>query len=308
MNLDVNPYVADPDWGMLIVVYFFLGGIAAGAYAVAAMAELFGDGDDQRGLHAAYLLAFPLIGVCGLLLIADLGRPERFWHMMIKSNTGWPMLKWWSPMSAGSWGLSAFGFFAFVSFVQVIAENPRFPWPALGQLSGRLRGGLIGSLFAGGGLFSALFLGSYTGALLGATNQPIWSNTTWTGALFLTSALSTGIAAVVLVDRWTRLGVDEDVIHRLERLDTWAALLELTLLAIFLGSLGRLAVTGVQRWPGILIPTFVIPIGLLAPLALKRFGMTRVPGLDSVLVLLGGFVLRAAVIGMPLSFLVRHHH
>ncbi len=308
MNLDINPYVADPDWRMLIVLYFYLGGIAAGAYAVAALAELLGDGDDQRGLQPAYLLAFPLISVCGLLLIADLGRPERFWHMMIKSNTGWPMLKWWSPMSAGSWALSAFGFFSFVSFFQVIAQSPRFPWPALGRLLGRLRGGLMGNLFACGGLLSALFLGSYTGALLGATNQPIWSNTTWTGALFLTSALSTGIAAIVLVDRWIKRGVQEAVIHRLERLDSWATVLELVLLAIFLGSLGRLAVIGVQRWPGMLIPTFVIPVGLLAPLALKRLGVKRGSGLDSVLVLAGGFVLRAAVIGMPLSFLVRHHH
>ena len=101
MNLELNTSVADPGWHGLIVWYFFLGGIAAGAYVMAALADLFGDADDRPGVRVAYYLAFPLVGVCGLLLTIDLGRPERFWHMLIQSNTGRPMFKWWSPMSVG---------------------------------------------------------------------------------------------------------------------------------------------------------------------------------------------------------------
>ena len=123
MNLELNTSVADPQWHGLIVWYFFLGGIAAGAYVMAALADLFGDIDDRPGVRVAYYIAFPLVGVCGLLLTIDLGRPERFWHMLIQSNTGWPMFKWWSPMSVGSWGLSAFGLFSFASFVGVLAED-----------------------------------------------------------------------------------------------------------------------------------------------------------------------------------------
>ena len=123
MNQDINPWVADPGWHDLIVWYFFLGGIAAGAYVMAALADLFGDAEDRRGVRVAYYIAFPLVSVCGLLLTIDLGRPERFWHMLIQSNTGWPMFKWWSPMSAGSWALTAFGAFSFASFVGVLAED-----------------------------------------------------------------------------------------------------------------------------------------------------------------------------------------
>src|SRR5947209_79323 len=101
----MNPYVADPHWHDLIIWYFFLGGIAAGSYALAALVELFGDEDDRRGVRAAYYLAFPLVCVCGMLLVIDLGRPERFWHMLLKSETLGPIFKWWSPMSVGSWGL-----------------------------------------------------------------------------------------------------------------------------------------------------------------------------------------------------------
>ena len=76
-----DPYVADPDWGPYIIWYFFLGGIAAGSYAVATMIGLFGDEDDRRAVRVADYIAFPLVNVCGLLLVLDLGRPERFWHM-----------------------------------------------------------------------------------------------------------------------------------------------------------------------------------------------------------------------------------
>ena len=43
----------------LIVWYFFLGGIAAGAYVIAALADLFGDAEDRRGVRVAYYIAFP---------------------------------------------------------------------------------------------------------------------------------------------------------------------------------------------------------------------------------------------------------
>ncbi len=303
MNLQFDHWVADPEWHGLIIWYFFLGGIAAGAYVMAALADLFGDETDRPGVRVAYYMAFPLVCVCGLLLTVDLGRPERFWHMMIQSNTGWPMFKWWSPMSVGSWGLSAFGAFSFASFVGVLAEDG---WLGLGRfspLAARLRTGWTGRLFALGGSLAAFFLGSYTGVLLTASNQPVWSNTTWLGALFLASAASTGIAAMVILDRLLRLKVRESVIERLERLDTWAIVLELIMLGIMAISLGRLAVPAYSTWPGILLPAFIVPVGLIFPLLVKRWGGTRAAVTASLFVLIGGFALCAAVVGMPLPHL-----
>jgi formate-dependent nitrite reductase membrane component NrfD len=308
VNLAIDPYVADPEWHFLIVWYFFLGGIAAGAYVMAALADLFGDDRDRRGVRAAYYIAFPLVSLCGLLLTADLGRPERFWHMLFQSRTGRPMFKWWSPMSIGSWGLSAFGFFSFVSFIGVLAEDGWFGMGRFSPLATRLRIGLTGRLFALGGVLSAFFLASYTGVLLAATNQPIWSNTTWTGALFLASAVSTGVATIVLVDRWLKLDVAGDTINRLERIDSWAMVMELVLLATLVFSLGRLAIAALTAWPGVLVPAFVVPVGLLLPLALKRRHHAGLAGLDCVLVLAGGFALRAAIVGMPAPFVLGHHY
>jgi formate-dependent nitrite reductase membrane component NrfD len=307
MNQQINPWVADPGWHGLIIWYFYLGGIAAGAYAMAALADLFGDDEDRRGVRVAYYIAFPLVCVCGILLIIDLGRPERFWHMMIQSNMGWPMLKWWSPMSAGSWALSVFGMFSFASFAGALAEDGWFGLKWFSPLAARLRTGWTGRLVALGGAISAFFLGSYTGVLLQASNQPIWSNTTWTGALFLASAASTGIAAIVVFDHWLRLGVRERVIENLERLDTWAIVLELLMVAAMAVSLGPLARLAFGNWPGLLVPCFVVPVGLVLPLVIKWWKGAGGAVAASVLVLVGGFALRASVVGMPVPLLAGHY-
>src|SRR5262249_14887224 len=139
------------------------------------------------------------------------------------------MFKYWSPMSVGSWGLTVFGFCSFLSFIGSL-------WPErfLGRLFTR---GVIGALLAIVGSIAGLFLAAYTGALLTATNDPVWSDSVWVAPLFLTSAASTGIAMMILILR-NRRGVTLDALDRLERADVWALCLELAVFAVFLASLG----------------------------------------------------------------------
>ena len=102
-------FTASPHWRWLIVAYFFLGGLAGGSYVLATLMDLFGKGRDRRLIQLGYLIAFPLVGLCGLVLTVDLGRPGRFWHMLIESETFRPMIKTYSPMSLGAccrWPLS----------------------------------------------------------------------------------------------------------------------------------------------------------------------------------------------------------
>jgi len=82
----MNLFVADPEWGGWIILYFFLGGIAAGAYFMATLVELFGHEDDRGLSRVGYWIAFPLVCLCGLFLIADLDRPGRFWPMLFRSE------------------------------------------------------------------------------------------------------------------------------------------------------------------------------------------------------------------------------
>src|SRR5206468_8922735 len=150
-------FSAPPEWGWLIVFYFFFGGLAGGCYFLGALIDLFGRPEDRPLARLGYYISFPCIIISGLLLTLDLGRPLRLWHMLIESNTYRPMFKYWSPMSIGSWALTVFGFFALLSFLAALADDGRVRWSGLRRLrapstAGRILavlGGLAGFYVAG---------------------------------------------------------------------------------------------------------------------------------------------------------------
>lgn len=302
----MDPYLSLSQWGGCITWYFFLGGIAAGAYALAAMAVLFGGEPDRRATRPAHYIAFPLVCLCGLLLLVEIDRPEQFAHRLVRSQTHRPMpiSRWWSPMSVGSWALAAFGAFSAGSFLAVLVEDG---WIQAARWHDRLvdlRRRWPGKLFAALGAGTAFFLGSYTGVLLTARNQPAWAGSTWVGALFLASAASTGLAALVVLTRWRCPDVGDDQIERLERADGWAIVLELAMLTAFAWSLQGVPGLAFMRWPGMLIPLFVVPVGLILPLILRQARGMKGAVDSALLVLLGGFVLRVALVGMPASLVL----
>jgi protein NrfD len=297
--MDGGSIVAAPDWGWWVVLYFFFGGIAAGAYFIATLIDLVGTERDRPIAKIAYYIAAPLVALCGLFLILDLGRPERFWHMLLQSNTSLPMFKYWSPMSVGAWALLFFGLFTGASFVGALAEDGRL---GLGRLSGLARvlhEGPIGLIFQVVGCLFGFFIAAYTGALLTATNQSLWSDSPLIGALFLASAASTGIATMLLILGLRRGGAPRDSVVNLERTDRWAILLELVLLIAFAISLGGLALTFLSSSYGILLLVGTLLGGVIIPLFL--LWRPRMPGSGStliaaVLVLIGGFILRYAIV------------
>ena len=87
------------------------------------------------------------------------------------------------------------------------------------------------------GCGAGFFVAAYTGALLTATNQPMWSDTAWLAPLFLASAASTSLAAMALIARWKNVGTPE-ARARLEGAEPLALGLELVVLGAFVASLG----------------------------------------------------------------------
>jgi formate-dependent nitrite reductase membrane component NrfD len=297
-------FVADPQWGLWIILYFYLGGIAAGAYFTATLIDLLGSEEDHELARLGYMVAFPLVCLCGLFLTIDLERPERFWHMLFKSEVvkagfkGWPFLfKYWSPMSVGSWALTLFGLCSLLSLLGNV-------WTG-GRLERLFRRGWAARVLQVVGCFVGFFIAAYTGALLTATNQPVWSDTTWLAPLFLTSAASTGIAILIVLGE--RRGVPEASLRRLERADLWALGLELAVFAAFLASLGGDLLAVLESWNGRLLVVGVLFIGLLVPLAVHlRLGLSlpaRSAVLAAALALFGGFLLRYAVLKTPAELL-----
>jgi formate-dependent nitrite reductase membrane component NrfD len=208
--------------------------------------------------------------------------------MMIQNHTGRLMFKWWSPMSVGVWILLLFGFFALVATLEAIAEDDR---PRLRALRVLARPPLV-TAGAIGGIIFGLALAGYTGVLLAVTNRPMWSDSSWLGILFLLSAVSTSMAALLLISHWRRES-SPSTNDWLARFDSVALVLELLAIVCFLISLGGAARALLNAW-GVILVLGVIVAGIVVPLILQRRPSHSVV-LPAALVLAGGFMLRMVI-------------
>jgi formate-dependent nitrite reductase membrane component NrfD len=278
------PAIKKPEWSWFVPAYFFFGGTASGAYISATLADILGRPSDRPYIAAGRFIA--LLGVLASLplLVADLGRPERFLNML-------RVFKPRSMMSTGSWALTAFGGFAGLAVAVEALRALSFRWPVLRMLVWPLR---VVSWF---GLLPAMYVGSYTGVLLSATNVPLWAgNRFLMGPLFLSSAMSCGLAATSLVARLIgprspsgerRFALAEQRVLTTELAITAAS-------ALMLRGLSRPLLIG--RWSR-LYQLGSLGAGLAGPLLLDRLGMRGGfwSAVSSVLVLIGGASTRFAI-------------
>jgi formate-dependent nitrite reductase membrane component NrfD len=158
-----RPVVKPAPWGPDVAAYLFLGGVAGGSAALAAGAQLTGRAALRRN---GRLGALGAVSLGAVFLVRDLGRPERFLNML-------RVIKLTSPMSLGSWFLSAFSAGAGVAAAAEVDRmtGERLP---LGPLRSLLR------LVEGpAGLEAAAFgplLAVYTAVLLADTSTPAWND------------------------------------------------------------------------------------------------------------------------------------
>jgi hypothetical protein len=143
-----QPVLKEPIWTWEIPCYFYTGGLAGASAGLAYLSELRGNEVLGRRAWAASMAG---IAVSPAFLISDLGRPARFLNML-------RMFKITSPMSVGSWILSASG--ASTTLAAANAWTGTFP-----RLSRPAR--------AAAAVFG-LPLATYTGALVANTAVPVW--------------------------------------------------------------------------------------------------------------------------------------
>ncbi|MEH1014748.1 NrfD/PsrC family molybdoenzyme membrane anchor subunit [Micromonospora sp. CPCC 206060] len=156
-----RPVVKVPVWRWDIAAYLFTGGLAAGSSLLGAGASVTG----RPGLRrAARLTSLGALGASTYFLINDLGRPERFHHML-------RVAKPTSPMSMGTWILAAFGPAAGLAAVAEAA--PLLPRHGLPGLARRLLP-RTGDIAGGAAAVIAPALATYTAVLLADTAVPSW--------------------------------------------------------------------------------------------------------------------------------------
>jgi formate-dependent nitrite reductase membrane component NrfD len=171
-----RPVIKEPTWTWEIPAYFFTGGLSGASSVLSLFARFSGNAKLARAAlyaGAAADLASPP------LLVADLGRPERFHHML-------RVFKVSSPMNVGAW----------ILLVNGGASISAAALETLGLLA-PLRG--LAELVSG---LSGPPLATYTGVLLADTAVPVWHEARrelpW---LFgASAAASAGAAACMLLD------------------------------------------------------------------------------------------------------------
>jgi len=143
-----RPVLKRPVWKWYVPAYFFTGGVAGGTALLAAGGRLTGD---DRLARRCLFASCTAVGVSGALLVADLGRPRRFLNML-------RVAKVTSPMSVGTWLLSAFG-------TSVAAA-------AASELTGLARG--AGRVAEAVAAVLAPLMATYTAVLVADTAIPAW--------------------------------------------------------------------------------------------------------------------------------------
>ena len=285
-------------WHWPISLYLFLGGLAAGILFFAAVVTLFNKQDKYPGAVKWATIIPPFALSIGLLaLLYDLTHIWYSWRLFTAFRIT-------SPMSWGAWTLLLITPISILWTASYLREYfPSWKWDAgflstLGKFIdfiNRHKRWLAWVLVP-----TTIILGIYTGILLSAFNaRPLWNNSIL-GPLFLTSGLSTGAAAIILLSKN----------HAERRL---FSMIDLVLIGIELFLIthmimGMMAGSQVQIEASQLILggeftvmfwVFVVIMGLAFPAILEIFELIgfKVPAVvPALLVLVGGIVFRFVMV------------
>ncbi|AET69056.1 formate-dependent nitrite reductase, membrane component [Desulfosporosinus orientis DSM 765] len=281
-------------WGLMIVIYLFTAGVSAGAMLTSNLALLYGGQDFSRvSRWGAYLAPFPISLGLGLLVL-DLGSPFNFYQLFLT-------LELTSPMSYGSWIILCFTIISCFYFYLWLPER----WQILGKTE-KLRQWQrhIAKLMP----FLSIAVATYTGLLLNAAVRPLW-NAPLLPILFLVSALSTGVAAVILVSTlspWERAMHQE--LHVLTKADAGLIILECLIILIIVVMARLSSVSEISAVNSLLFGPYawifwflIVGCGLIIPLLLELMELKdlipvkwtwQITMSSSFLVLFGGFFVR----------------
>ncbi|UCF79483.1 MAG: polysulfide reductase NrfD [Candidatus Eiseniibacteriota bacterium] len=275
-------------WTWLVAAYLFLAGVGAGAYITGVVADWLG-GEWAGIARIGVVLGFPCVLVGCAFLVADLGKPENFWRAWMRPNTSW--------IARGTIVITVFMILGAIHFGFWI-----WPFDSLVDADGARQAiGLLGAIFA---LGTAI----YTGILLGASRPIAFWSTAMLPLLFLVSALSTGVMAVIVGASFA--GGAEAAIVKLGKVDILLIIAEIFVVIFYLQGTHRVPESRASAKLVLVesvAPLFwigVAGLGLVLPLALELAGAFALEGtgpevaaiVASISGIIGGLFLRQVVL------------
>ncbi len=283
----------DSAWGWLIITYLFLAGAGSGAFIAAVACDLLAPDWSKTLARAGSLVSGPLVVIGTLCLVLDLEAGFwQPWRQIYMVNNLRSMI---------SWGFIILSIFIPIALVYAAALNEI---TFVGKLAQKYITiiEIIGSIFA-------VATATYTGVLIAVVNGvPFW-NTPLMPVLFLASAISTGLAAAMIVAAI----IDVNTIKTLSNFALghviFLSVEALVLMLFVFMSLTRsteAAASAGMLISGMLSPYFwglVVILGLVVPFILSVFEFLEygqmpkslVVGAD-ILVLIGGMSIRALIV------------
>jgi formate-dependent nitrite reductase membrane component NrfD len=286
------PVIHRPHWKWLVIGYFYFGGISGASAVIAAFSRLAGGTSGAPPARIATYVSFLALLPCPILLILDLGRPARFFHMLREFRAT-------SPMSVGTWGLSTFAVITTLATGLQLLEDRSARNEE--HLDDSLRAVSKGLTVLGG--LSGFFVAGYTGVLLAATAVPLWSKRpALLGPLFLSSAMTSGVAAISAVAAAIE-PKERDAHERLRTLETLSTVAEELLLVMWIMALGSTAKPVAEGRLGAVVRHGAVGAGMALPLTISALSpylprRLRRPAavISAGLTLAGVFAVRYAVV------------
>jgi protein NrfD len=289
MNAKIDPILNI--WHWEIPLYLFLGGLAAGILFFAALYTILGKESEFKTAVRKAPIITPVLLIIGLLaLLLDLNHKPYFWQL-------YTIIKLQSPMSWGAWTLMLITPISFIWAALNIREiRPDWDWKFefVKDIEIWCRKNIIPIAWVT--IILSVILGIYTGILFSAFNaRPLW-NTSILGPLFLTSGLSTGAAAIMLISK------DHAERTIFARIDILLIAIELFLIThMFMGFIAstQVQIDAAELFLGgpYTAPfwIFVVGLGLVIPAFLEVLELLKkqIPVIiPAALVLFGGIMMR----------------
>ena len=268
--------VKPPPWHGWVIADLFLSELSSGMFLFAALGDVLAPGVYGRASRIGYLVAFPVIVADLVCLIADLGDPIRFHHML-------RTFKLRSPMSTGVWAISLYATISFVGCVLAIADAPQIAFART----------LIGAI----GIVPALYVGAYKGVLLSATVQAGWKDARWLGAELSISSGMLGVASLLLIAILTSAA---PAIHGYRAALIVTLLLSLAATVLVLAQTGRVIAHGFGFARTILFYGLALGAGVILPLiiAVAAEGQAALAA-GAVLAMFGALAFRYHLVMTP---------
>ncbi len=173
-------------WGLYIANFTFMVGVAAGGVMMVIPAYLYHDREMHDVVIVGEILAIAAIVMCLLFVMVDLGRPERFWHLIPGvGRFNWPMsMLTWDVIVLNGYLLLNLHICGYLLYMRFLGRQPNSGWYVP---------------FVMLSIFWAISIHTVTAFLYcGLGGRPFW-NTALLAPRFLASAFVAGPAFILII-------------------------------------------------------------------------------------------------------------